>query len=274
MTTWIITGASGGLGTALALDLLDRGHMVIGTARDPGRLASLAERYPDRFHAMPLDLADLDAAPAFVRAAEDRAGPVDVLVNNVGQTYFSAVEEGEDAAVRSLFEANFFGPVALARAVLPGMRARRSGTIVNLSSVSGLVAFPGMGYYSASKFALEGLTEALWQEVEPLGLRVMLVEPGSLRTGINGRSPRAPRIEGCAPPADQMLGFLASAGETIEVGDPVKAAAAIITAVEADMLPKRLLLGSDAYRTVTGKLATQLADYERVKAVSLGIDVA
>ena len=212
------------------------------------------------------------AGNAMLAAAADRFGGIDVLVNNAGLVYLGAVEEGEDSEVRKLFEANVFGLAAMLRAALPGMRARGSGTVVNLSSASGLVAYPGLGYYSASKFAVEGLTEALWQEVEPLGIKVILVEPGAFRTGINARSPRAPSNPACAPAAAEMLGFLEAAGDTICRGDPERAAAVLSRAVETGDAPHRLILGSDAYAGVTGKLDAMGAEYAQWKAVSESTD--
>ena len=272
MKTWLITGASSGIGAALARAVLEAGHNVAVTARNAARVSALADAAPDRVLPIALDLAHPDQIAAAVRAAEERFGGIDVLVNNAGLVYFGAVEEGEDAEVRKLFEANVFGLGAMLRAALPGMRARGSGTVVNLSSASGLVAYPGLGYYSASKFAVEGLTEALWQEVEPLGIKVILVEPGAFRTGINARSPRAPSNPSCAPAANEMLGFLESAGDTVCRGDPERAAAVILHAVETGDAPHRLILGSDAYAGVTGKLDAMRADCARWEAVSKSTD--
>ncbi len=272
MKTWLITGASSGIGAALARAVLKAGHNVAVTARNAARVSALADAAPDRVLPIALDLAHPDQIAAAVRAAEERFGGIDVLVNNAGLVYLGAVEEGEDAEVRKLFEANVFGLCAMLRAALPGMRARGSGTVVNLSSASGLVAYPGLGYYSASKFAVEGLTEALWQEVEPLGIKVILAEPGAFRTGINARSPRAPSNPACAPAAAEMLGFLEAAGDTICRGDPERAAAVILRAVETGDAPHRLILGSDAYAGVTGKLDAMRAEYARWEAVSKSTD--
>lgn len=273
MRSWFITGAAGGLGAPLARAVLDAGDNAVLTARDPDRLRSFVDTYGDRVLALPLDLAraqgQVDDA---IAQAEARFGGIDVLVNNAGLVYFGAIEEGEDSSIRELFEVNVFGLAALTRAALPGMRARGNGTIVNVSSTSGLVAYPALGYYSASKFAVEGLTEALWQEVEPLGLKVILVEPGTFRTGINARSPRAAVREGCAPTARQMLDFLANAGETIEIGDPERAAAVILRAVTSGETPRRLLLGSDAYTAVNAKIAELRDELAAWEAVSKSTD--
>src|SRR5258706_2067642 len=182
--TWLITGASSGLGYALAQYVLRQGDRVVMGARSLSPMADLATRYPDTALAVTLDVTKPEQRGAAVQQAAARFGGVDVLVNNAGIDFLGAIEEQDERDYRALFEVNFFGAVALLRLVLPGMRMRKHGTIINISSMDGIASLPVNGYYSSSKFALEGLTESLWQEIEPIGLRAFLVEPGSFRTGI------------------------------------------------------------------------------------------
>ncbi|ETW22080.1 short-chain dehydrogenase, partial [Mycobacterium gastri 'Wayne'] len=188
MSTWLITGCSSGLGRALAEVAIDTGHNVVVTARDVTTVAELAEATPDRVLAVALDVTKPDQVSSAVRAAEKRFGGVDVLVNNAGYGYRSAVEEGDDADIRALFETHFFGSVAMIKAVLPGMRAARSGSIVNISSITVQLTPVASGYYSAAKAALEGMSGALRGELAPLGISVIVVEPGAFRTDFAGRS--------------------------------------------------------------------------------------
>lgn len=188
MTTWLITGCSTGLGRALAEAVVGAGHDVVVTARDVAKVADLAAAAPDRVLAAALDVTDPAQVAAAVQAAHDRFGRVDVLVNNAGYGYRAAVEEGDDAAVRTLFDTHFFGTVAMIKAVLPGMRARRGGAIVNISSIGATVTPVGSGYYAAAKAAIEGMSGALRGELAPLGISVTIVEPGAFRTDFAGRS--------------------------------------------------------------------------------------
>jgi NAD(P)-dependent dehydrogenase (short-subunit alcohol dehydrogenase family) len=204
MTTWLITGASSGLGRALAGHVLATGHQVVATARNTSALEGLQSAYPDTAMVAPVDVTDASSIDAAVTAAEQRFHGIDVLVNNAGYGYTAAVEEGEDEAVARLFATDFFGPVALIKAALPGMRHREKGLIVNISSVGARITIPGGGYYSAAKAALEGVSGSLRKEVEPLGLRVMVVEPGSFRTDFRGRSADRSRVRIGA--YDQVLG--------------------------------------------------------------------
>ena len=189
-----------------------------------------------------------------VSQVESHFGSIDVLVNNAGVGYLAAVEEGEEKAIRGQFETNFFGAAALIRAVLPGMRKRKHGTIVNISSVAGFVSFAGMGYYAASKFALEGLTEALWQELEPLGISVLLIEPGGFRTGMVKRNWFSEQIAAYANTSGAFRNFVQNAGDGLYPGDPKRATDVIVTMVETDKKPRRIVLGSDAYAAITAKL--------------------
>ncbi|TWD82588.1 short-subunit dehydrogenase [Kribbella amoyensis] len=273
MSTWLITGCSTGLGRALAEAVLAAGHQAVVTARDAGTLASLAAEYPETALALPLDVTDRGQIAATVSQAESRFGGVDVLVNNAGYGYRAAVEEADEADVEQLFATNFFGAVAVIKAVLPGMRARRTGAIVNVSSIGARICPPGSGYYAASKAALEGMSGSLRKEVEPLGLTVTVVEPGGFRTDFAGRS--------LTQSAEALADYAATAGprrkenDTVhgtQPGDPAKAAAAIITAVESGELPAFLLLGSDALGAVTGVLEAERAEIDRWSKLTLSTD--
>ncbi|WP_328519778.1 oxidoreductase [Kribbella sp. NBC_00359] len=266
MTTWLITGCSTGLGRAFAEAVLARGQDVVVTARDVATVQDLADKYPDTALALPLDVTDDDQVAASVRAAEERFGAVDVLVNNAGYGYRAAVEEGEDDAVQRLFDTHVFGTVRTIKAVLPGMRARRTGTIVNLSSIGARICPEGSGYYSAVKAAIEALTLSLRKEVAPLGVTAMVVEPGGFRTDFAGRS----LTQSAVPIAD----YADTAGKRRkehgtghgkQPGDPAKAAAALIQAVESDSPPYMLLLGndtSDGFRAALDALRAEADTWE------------
>ncbi len=268
---WLVTGCSTGFGRELVRAVLRHGHRVVATARDPGSL--------DEFAASPgVMIAALDVTvPAQIADAVGRAeagfGGVDVLVNNAGYGYLSAVEEGEDDEVRAMFEANFFGLASMTKAVLPGMRARRRGHVVNISSMGGLVGFPGIGYYNATKFAVEGLSEALAKECAPLGIRVSIVEPGPFRTDWAGRSLKTPKTaiadyaETAGARRDAVHGYSGT-----QPGDPVRAAEAIVAMVESPNPPLHLLLGRPAYDTVAAKLREFAAEMEAWRETSLGAD--
>ena len=191
MSTWLITGCSTGLGRALAEAVIGAGHTAVVTARDVTRVADLGESTPDRVLPVALDVTNADQVASAVQQAQERFGGVDVLVNNAGYGYRAAVEEGDDADVRTLFETHFFGTVAMINAVLPGMRARRTGAIVNISSIGAQLTPVGSGYYSAAKAAIEGISGALRGELAPLGISVTVVEPGAFRTDFAGRSLRS-----------------------------------------------------------------------------------
>jgi NAD(P)-dependent dehydrogenase (short-subunit alcohol dehydrogenase family) len=268
---WFITGCSTGFGRELAKQVLQRGHRTVVTARNPADAHGLAAE--GEALVLALDVTDQGQVDAAVQVAEEKFGRIDVLVNNAGIGYFSAVEEGEESEVRRMFEINVFGLSRLIRAALPGMRERRHGFIVNFSSIGGLCAFPSLGYYNATKFAVEGLSEALWQEVEPLGIKVMLVEPSGFRTDWAGRSANESK--------NQLADYAATAGEWRgkirqssgqQPGDPVRAVRAIIEAVESALPPHRLLLGKNAYDAATAKLENLREDFAAWKAVSLGAD--
>jgi NAD(P)-dependent dehydrogenase (short-subunit alcohol dehydrogenase family) len=270
---WFITGCSTGFGRELARLLLARGRRVVVTARDAARVADLAEGQEERTLALALDVTDMGQITAAADAAVARFGRVDVLVNNAGYGYQSPAEEGVEAEIRAQFEANVFGLFAMTRALLPGMRERRSGAIVNISSVAGLVGFPGSGYYAASKHAVEGFSDSLRAEVGPLGIGVTCVEPGPFRTDWAGRSLRqtASRIADYAETAtarmDTTRGY---SGE--QPGDPVRAGEAMIAAVEQAEPPRHLVLGKFGYEAVTARLRARLAEIEGLRDAALGAD--
>ncbi|UBU14890.1 oxidoreductase [Nonomuraea gerenzanensis] len=271
--TWLITGASSGLGRALAEYVLDRGDQAVVTASSTRATTELAARHPSTALALPLDVTDPQQRAAGVKQAEERFGGIDVLVNNAGIDFIGALEEQEESDYRRLFEVNFFGAVALTRLVLPGMRARRRGIVVNVSSMDGLASLPANGYYSASKFALEGFTEALWQEIEPLGLHAMIVQPGSFRTGIEHRTKAsgAP-IDDYSATAGAFRAMMGTLTPEMFPGDPVRAAAAMYDAVTAGRPRHWLVLGSDAHRRIDAKLRLLRAEFDAGERVAVGTD--
>ncbi|GAA2628680.1 oxidoreductase [Paractinoplanes durhamensis] len=273
MSTWLITGCSSGLGRALALAVLEGGDNAVVTARDIANVADLAEAYPASALALALDVTDAGQIAAAVAAAGERFGAVDVLVNNAGYGYRAAVEEGEDDAVQRLFATNFFGAVAMIKAVLPGMRARRSGAILNISSIGARINPAGSGYYSASKAALEGMSGSLRKELQPLGITVTAVEPGAFRTDFAGRSltQAASPIADYAPTAGVRRKEHDTAHGT-QPGSPALAAQALITVVRSGKAPELLMLGSDAVAAITEVLAAQHADVEEWRSLSTGTD--
>lgn len=254
-SVWLITGASSGLGRALAEAVLEAGDTVVATARDTKALDDLIEKFPNHVVAARLDVTDRETIRQVIGDTEQRFGRIDVLVNAAGFGYLAAIEEGEDEGVRAQFETNVFGLLDVTKAVLPGMRARRAGCIVNLSSLGGLVAFAATGYYHATKFAVEALSESLSQEVAPLGIRVLIVEPGAFRTDWAGRSmvESSIAIDDYAETAGKRR-HATRAVSGLQHGDPMKAAAAIIKAVKAEKAPLRLLLGTSALKIANGRL--------------------
>ncbi|GAB3562437.1 oxidoreductase [Spirosoma luteolum] len=270
---WFITGCSTGFGRELATLVLKRGWNAVITARHPDQLTDLASHYPDTALVLPLDVTKADQIQAAVANANDTFGRIDVLVNNAGYGYFSSIEEGEDAKIRAQFDTNVFGLIAMTQAVLPGMRAQRSGHIVNFSSIGGLVGFTATGFYHATKFAVEGLSESLAKEVEPLGIRVLVVEPGPFRTDWAGRS--TARTETALTDYQDTVGkrmdaSLANSGK--QKGDPVRGSQAIIDAVESHTPHLRLLLGDMAYKLATEKLDALRDNFTAWKDLSLSAD--
>jgi NAD(P)-dependent dehydrogenase (short-subunit alcohol dehydrogenase family) len=268
---WFITGCSTGFGRELATQALERGYRVVVTARKPDEVEALAAK--GEALVLKLDVTDQNQIDTAIKAAEKQFGGIDVLVNNAGIGYFAAVEESEEKEVRRMFEINVFGMGRMIQAALPGMRRRRKGFIVNISSVAGLRSFPSLGYYDATKFAVEGLSEALWQEVEPLGIKVMLVEPSGFRTDWAGRSANESK--------KQIADYAATAGvcrsemradSGKQPGDPARAAKAIVEAVASLNPPHHLLLGNDAYEGATAKLEALAKEFKAWESVSRGAD--
>lgn len=267
---WLITGSSTGLGRALAQAVLERGYRLVATARQPEQLKELSERYPNRVTSIALDVTHLESIQQAVEAALNAYGRIDVLVNNAGYATLGAIEEVSDEDIKRQFDTNLFGALNVTRAVLPTMREQRSGHILNISSVGGVVSIAGIGIYNATKFALEGISEALAQEVRSLGINVTIIEPGDFRTDVKGRSLVVPEhtLSDYAETSGKMIQRIqASNGK--QLGDPDKAAAAMIRVIESEDPPLRLALGEDAVNMITQKLASMKAELEAWKAVSM-----
>ena len=268
---WFITGCSTGFGRELATQALAHGFRTVVTARKPEQVEGLATKGGSLV--LKLDVTDQAQIDAAVKAAGEKFGGIDVLVNNAGIGYFAAIEEGEEIEVRRMFEINVFGMSRMIQAVLPGMRQRRKGCIVNISSLAGLRSAPALGFYNATKFAVEGLSSALLQEVEPLGINVMVVEPSGFRTDWAGRSANESK--------KQIADYTKTAGawrkelradSGKQPGDPVRAVQALIAAVASAKPPRHLLLGNDAYVGAMSKLEELHKDFSAVEAIARGAD--
>jgi NAD(P)-dependent dehydrogenase (short-subunit alcohol dehydrogenase family) len=271
--TWFITGCSSGLGRAIAERALAAGCRVVVTARSQDDAKGVAAACPERSLALSLDVTDPHSVEAAVAQAQAWSGGLDVLVNNAAYGLYGAVEEVADAEIRRLFETNLFGVGRMVRAVLPLLRARGSGTIVNVGSIAGIVGGPGNGYYAASKFALEGLSEALHAELKPLGIRVILLEPSGIRTDFHNRSYRRAEkriadYEGTA--GRQIASFLKLDGR--QAGDPRRIADLLIRLVRSDDPPLRLLVGASAVERSRPKLKAMLEQIDKWEAVSRSTD--
>jgi NAD(P)-dependent dehydrogenase (short-subunit alcohol dehydrogenase family) len=270
---WFVTGASSGFGRAISQAVVDRGHRLVAATRTRGAAQELVDQHPDRSLAITLDVTDAAASRAAFSEAIARFGRVDVVVNNAGYGHVGAVEELTDAELRQQLEVNLFGVINVTRAALPHLRRQRSGHFVQMSSLNGVEGLAGGGYYAASKFAIEGLSESLADEVAPLGIRVTIVEPGPHRTRFaNERS---------APRARPISDYADSVGKTREIvgqldgnqpGDPIRAADAILRAVESDDPPLRLPLGQMALDNIRARLAAQLQELEAWAELSAGSD--
>jgi NAD(P)-dependent dehydrogenase (short-subunit alcohol dehydrogenase family) len=259
-TVWFITGASSGFGRAFATHAIERGYGVVATARDVEHLDSLVQQAPSRVLALRLDVTRQEEIERAVQAAVARFGRIDVLINNAGFGLVGAVEETPMEEWRSAMETMFFGAIAVTQAVLPTLRAQRSGAVVNISSLGGQLSVAGFGAYSAAKFALEGASEALAPEVAPFGIKVLIVEPGAFRTRFAGSTLRhMPVLEPYRDIVGGTRDFARSMNETQE-GDPQKAAAAIDDAVRAERTPLRLQLGADSIDAVRSHAQALLAD--------------
>lgn len=274
MATWFITGCSTGLGRAYAEAAIERGHNVVVTARDVDKVRELELGYADKVLALKLDVTDDSQVTEAVNAALDRFGSIDVLVNNAGYGYRAAVEEGEDGPVHELFNTHVFGTVRTIKAVLPSMRSRGSGTIVNISSIGARICPEGSGYYSAVKAAIEALTLSLRKEVAPIGITAMVVEPGAFRTDFAGRS--------LTQSATPIAAYAETAGkrrkehDTVhgnQKGDPAKAASVLIEVVESEQPPFMLLLGNDASDAFRGALDALRLDADTWESLSRSTDI-
>jgi NAD(P)-dependent dehydrogenase (short-subunit alcohol dehydrogenase family) len=273
MKTWFITGVSTGFGRALAETLISRGERVVGTLRNEDQRAQFDALSPGKSFGYLLDVRDHDAVRRVVAQIEEEVGTIDVLVNNAGYGYEGSVEEATPQAIRAQFDVNLFGAVSVLQAVLPFMRKRRAGHILNVTSMGGLMTFPGVGVYNASKFALEGINEALASEVRQFGIKVTAIEPGAFRTDWAGRS-----MTGAA----RTIGDYASLLEPISVsraarsgkqpGDPARAALAMIKLVESEHPPVHLLLGTDAVKFVREKIATLTKEIDDWESLSVSTD--
>ena len=270
---WFITGCSTGFGRELARHLLENGYRVVVTARNVEKVGDLVELAPDRALAIGLDVTNKEQVINAVAKAEEHFGRIDVLVNNAGFGYFGAIEESDEAEVRAMFETNFWGLAEMTRAVLPSMRERRSGTIVNISSIGGFVGFPGVGFYNATKFAVNGFSESLKKELEPLGIKVVLVQPSGFRTDWAGRSANdatntiADYAETAGANQAAIRGYSGN-----QPGDPVRAAKAIVAAVEADKPPFNLLLGKAALKNARLKVEALKEEFDKWAETSEGAD--
>lgn len=265
---WFITGASSGFGRAFARHALDRGYNVVATARNAAKLESLAAQAPDRVAALTLDVDRPGDAQAAIAAGMARFGRIDVLINNAGYGVVGALEETSDAELRAVMETNFFGAMAVTRAALPVFRAQRFGAIVNISSLGGQLSFAGFGAYSAGKFALEGASEALAQEMAPFGVKVLIVEPGQFRTELAGGAMRhMPEIDAYRDVIGGTRAFAHQMHQTQD-GDPAKAAKAIEAALDAPATPLRLVLGPDAVDAIRTHAQTLLTDMQAWEKLS------
>lgn len=265
---WLVTGASSGFGRAITRAAIDAGDTVIAVARRTAALDDLVAAHPDQVEALALDVTDTERIETAVADIVARYGRIDVLVNNAGRTQVGAVEETTDRELRDLFDLHFFGPAALTRAVLPHMRAQRSGAIVMMSSVGGQLSFAGFSAYSATKFALEGFSEALAEEVAPFGIDVLVVEPGAFRTGLFGAGAAyfSAENEVYAETAGATRRMVET-GDGTQPGDPAKAAAAIRAALDAERTPLRLPLGADAVDGILDHLdavRTDITEWEKI----------
>ncbi|MEJ5021046.1 oxidoreductase [Ochrobactrum vermis] len=253
--TFLITGVSSGMGRAFALGALEKGHRVIGSVRRQGDAEAFAALAPDRAHPVMLDVTDFNAIPRAIAEAERQVGPIDVLVNNAGYGHEGVLEESSMDDLLRQFAANVFGPVAIIKAVLPGMRERRRGHIVNVTSMGGVITMPGITFYCGSKFALEGISEALGKEVVGFGIRVTAFAPGQFRTDWAGRSmDRAPRTIADYDAVMDPIRAARQAKSGNQPGDPDKAAQALLALVDAENPPVRLFLGDDALELVEQKI--------------------
>jgi NAD(P)-dependent dehydrogenase (short-subunit alcohol dehydrogenase family) len=270
---FLITGVSTGLGRAFATGALDAGHTVVGTVRTPADAEAFSALADGRAHARILDVTDEAAVTATVAEVERTVGPIDVLIANAGYGHEGLIEESSMADLRRQFEVNVFGAVATIKAVLPGMRTRRRGHIFTVTSMGGLITFPGLGFYHGSKYALEGITETLAKEVAGFGVHVTAIEPGGFRTEWAGRS--MVRAERSIADYDELFDPLRAnreAGSGKQLGNPALAAVAVLAVIDAPNPPVHLLLGSDALRLVARGRAAVEEDFRSWESLSRSTD--
>lgn len=267
--TFLITGVSSGLGRAFAEGALQAGHRVIGTVRRTSDAEAFAAFAPDRAHPLVLDVTDFDAIPAAVAEAERQVGVIDVLVNNAGYGHEGVLEESSMDDLQRQFAANVFGPVAMMKAVLPGMRERRRGHIINVTSMGGFITMPGISFYCGNKFALEGISEALGKELADFGIRVTALAPGQFRTDWAGRSmERTPRTIADYDKVMDPIRAARQAKSGNQPGDPAKAAQTLLALVNSETVPVRLFLGDDALALVEQKLKAMKIELDAWDALS------
>ena len=271
--TWLITGCSSGLGRAFAEEVLAYGYNAVVTSRNPKDIQDIVTDYPETALGLALDVTDKDQITNAVKQAKQKFGGIDVLLNNAGYGFRGAVEEANEQEMHNLFDTNFFGTVHMIQAVLPVMREQRSGTIFNVSSIAGRFSNPASGYYSATKYAIEGMSDALLKEVSPLGIKVIVVEPGAFRTDFAGRSLTGAKKE--ISDYDETAGKRRKENDEThgtQPGDPKKAAQAIIKIEKEKQPPFRFLMGSDAIEIIQKELETQIKELEDWKEISLTTD--
>jgi len=270
---WLITGCSTGFGRAFAKTVLAGGYSVAVASRKTSDIQDIVDAYPNTALAVKLDVSKTDEIKAAVKATIDRFGKIDVLLNNAGIGYFGAIEESDDVETRRMFEINFFGLANLTKEVLPHLRSQKSGHIINVASIGGLTSYPALAYYNATKYAVDGFSEALSKEVSHLGIKVTIVAPGAFRTDWAGRS------------ANETIGNIAdykTIAEAAKVwlrnkngnqpGDPVKAAEAVIKVVESPNPPLRLLLGNDAMEAARAKLIVLAKDFDEWESTTVNVN--
>lgn len=270
---WFITGCSTGFGRSLAKEVLELGYKAVVTARNVNDVADIVSSFPETSIAVQLDVTNNSSIEAAVAKSIEHFGTIDILVNNAGIGYFGAIEESDEAEVRRMFDINFFGLANTTNAVLPYMRKQRSGHIINIASIGGLVSFPGVGFYNATKYAVDGLSESLSKEVAHLGIKVTIICPSGFRTDWAGRSANNATkvIEDYAPTAhlnkDTIRGYSGN-----QPGDPIMAAKAIVLVTETEKPPLRLLLGNGAMKGGRRKLDELKADFDAWENITLGAD--
>ena len=270
---WLITGCSTGFGRALALEALAQGHQVAVASRNTKDILDIIEKYPDLALAITLDVTNKQQIADAVKLTIEKLGRIDVLVNNAGIGYFGAIEESEDDAVRNMFDINVFGLGNMIQEVLPFMRKQKSGHILNIASIGGLRSFPGVGFYNATKYAVDGLSEALYKEVAPLGIKVTIIAPSGFRTDWAGRSANDTqiKIDDYELTARKNMGDIRRSSGN-QPGDPVRAAKAMIMITEVENPPLRLLLGAGALKGARLKIEELKNDFETWAEVSEGAD--